>query len=51
MEIIQEVKESEMQDHFLIDSTDSEMTENSFNSAMAEAMEILHEIQEIKKEN
>ena len=48
------VKETEMHDHFRIDHTDSEMTENSFiviNSAIAEAMEILQEMQEIKKEN
>ena len=48
-------KETEIQNHFRIKHcTDSELTENSFiviNSAMAEAMEILQEIQEIKKKN
>ena len=46
-------KEREMQDHFQTVHTDSEFTEDSFiviNSAMAEAMEILQEIQESKKE-
>ena len=59
------LKETEMQDHFRIEHTDSEMTENSFiviNPAIVEAMEIarsqegklveiLQDIQEIKKEN
>ena len=48
------VDEAHKQDHFLTSHRDSELTENSFiviNSAMAEAMEIIQEIQEIKEEN
>ena len=52
--ILDGLDKAEMQNHFRVDHTDSELTENSFivvNSVMAEAMEILQEIQEIKKEN
>ena len=48
------VDETEIQDHFRIGHQDSELTENSFiviKSAMAEALEILQEIQEIKGES
>ena len=47
------VNETEKQNHFQTVHSDSRLTEDSFiviNSAMAEAMELLQEIQEIKKE-
>ena len=46
--------DAERKDHFRIDHKESEFTVNSFimiNSAMAEAMEILEEIHEIKEES